>query len=137
MINHPPYNAHRLAFAQARGARIQIKRPQVADRYYRNWHPNHGQDPLQTQHWSAVQILWRIHPKDAHLEYGPLSTALINLVLYDEFPEETDQPMIEMLVWYRGIFDESLWDDNDDAIEADHRKFYLLLMAEWYADQGM
>jgi hypothetical protein len=84
-----------------------------------------------------VQILWRIHPKDAHLEYGPLSTALINLVLYDEFPEETDQPMIEMLVWYRGIFDESLWDDNDDAIEADHRKFYLLLMAEWYADQGM
>ena len=61
----------RLKFAWARGARIQMDRcldsvPQ--------W-----QDTNSPHFGNACN--WRIHPDDAHLEYGPISSALRESVL--------------------------------------------------------
>jgi hypothetical protein len=56
----------RLLFAAARGARIE----------YKLW----GTDKwAEKEAWGLSDTTeYRIHPKDAHLQYGPISTALRN-----------------------------------------------------------
>ncbi len=56
-------NIQRLKFAYARGARIECQG------YDTHWYGT------KTPAWNS-RYRYRIHPDDAHLEYGPLSTAL-------------------------------------------------------------
>ena len=66
-------NIDRLKFAWARGARIQTESYVDRERSKKTcWIAHRLDDPL------AYAMLHRIHPKDAHLEYGPLSSALRN-----------------------------------------------------------
>lgn len=59
----------RLLFAAARGARIQY-----------NQYTEHTPVWANTSKWSSICAnRLRIHPDDAHLQYGPLSTALRKL----------------------------------------------------------
>lgn len=71
MLNH---RHQRLKFAQARGARIQI-----FCAYHQEWETigdrgSRGK-PGEVPSW-AEDNDYRVHPDDAALEYGPVSTAL-------------------------------------------------------------
>ena len=88
----------RLLFASARGARIQIF---VAET--------------------------RIHPDDAHLQYGPISTALLKLAEDDSWnPSEERSLAIAVARQFQVYFGD----------EPDYPLFYLFL-AEALADEGM
>ena len=85
-------------FAAARGARIQIF---VAET--------------------------RIHPDDAHLQYGPISTALLKLAEDDSWnPSEERSLAIAVARQFQVYFGD----------EPDYPLFYLFL-AEALADEGM
>ena len=85
-------------FAAARGARIQIF---VAET--------------------------RIHPDDAHLQYGPISTALLKLAKDDSWnPSEERSLAIAVARQFQVYFGD----------EPDYPLFYLFL-AEALADEGM
>jgi hypothetical protein len=107
-------NIQRMKFAHARGARIQCKN------YRRAWvnlaHPGWFDDTV-----------YRIHPADAHLEYGPLSTALREHVIYGA--TEPGWPLLDDLCsvtfWWREV----LGDVNDGM--------FVLFVAELLADEGM
>jgi len=107
----------RLLHAAARGARIQ------AD-YQGVWSGVSGIHLGKTPHD------YRIHPDDAHLQYGPISTAL--------------REMAEDVVW-RGdwayflagsIANEFTEHSYRAQCEPDDQLFYLFL-AEFLADEGM
>lgn len=70
-------NVERLKFAWARGARIQND---YAARGYMGagWKPTKSDDGWRTIGMPVVldDTHYRIHPDDAHLEYGPLSSAM-------------------------------------------------------------
>ena len=88
----------RILFAAARGARIQIF---VAET--------------------------RIHPDDAHLQYGPISTALLKLAEDDSWnPSEERSLAIAVARQFQVYFGD----------EPDYPLFYLFL-AEFLADEGM
>ena len=85
-------------FAAARGARIQIF---VAET--------------------------RIHPDDAHLQYGPISTALLKLAKDDSWnPSEERSLAIAVARQFQVYFGD----------EPDYPLFYIFL-AEFLADEGM
>ena len=114
----------RLKFAWARGARIE--REAYFDRRQSKktcWIPAKLDDPL------AYAMLHRIHPHDAHLEYGPISSALIKQV-----SEEEQTPYHEMAMkWVQEyMFAFGVW----PAIYADLYMFELFA-AEYLADQGL
>ena len=103
----------RLLFAAARGARIQVM-------YQRVWIP-------------AVAVRtddiykYRIHPADAHLGYGPISTALLKLAEDDSWnPSEERSLAIAVARQFQVYFGD----------EPDYPLFYLIL-AEALADEGM
>tara|TARA_R110000868_G_scaffold52833_2_gene166404 strand:- start:1409 stop:1723 length:315 start_codon:yes stop_codon:yes gene_type:complete len=102
----------RILFAAAREARIQVM-------YRRGWIP-------------AVAVRtdgmykYRIHPDDAHLGYGPISTALRNDALKLP-PTDSD--------WFSGL---SLHTDGDlHSLTPNDLSMLLLLVAEALADEGM
>ena len=102
----------RILFAAARGARIQVM-------YRRGWIP-------------AVAVRtddiykYRIHPADAHLGYGPISTALRNDALR-LLPNDSN--------WFSAL---SLHSDGDlHSLSPTDRSMFLLLLAEAVADEGM
>ena len=106
----------RLLHAAARGARIQMM-------YQRGWIP-------------AVAVRtddmykYRIHPADAHLQYGPISTALRDMA-EDDGTWRTD------LRWnIAHIVANEFNDYYDWQCEPDYPLFYLFL-AEFLADEGM
>lgn len=103
----------RLKFAYARGARIQSY-----DGHNRAW--INGPVP----HYFPGRA-YRIHPSDAHLEYGPLSGALRDAVLYDE-----DSRMCETAL----DCCEALGLGEDWAAEWG---MYQLFLAEALADEGL
>ena len=103
----------RILFAAARGARIQVM-------YQRVWIP-------------AVAVRtddmykYRIHPADAHLGYGPISTALLKLAEDDSWnPSEERSLAIAVARQFQVYFGD----------EPDYPLFYLFL-AEFLADEGM
>ena len=106
----------RLLHAAARGARIQMM-------YQRGWIP-------------AVAVRtddmykYRIHPADAHLQYGPISTALRDMA-EDDGTWRTD------LRWNIAHTVANEFNDYYDwQCEPDYPLFYLFL-AEFLADEGM
>ena len=108
----------RILFAAARGARIQVM-------YRRGWIP-------------AVAVRtddiykYRIHPADAHLGYGPISTALREMA--------EDPALWTSKCWKWSIASSAANEFNVylDAwrCEPDYPLFYLIL-AEFLADEGM
>ena len=103
----------RILFAAARGARIQVM-------YQRVWIP-------------AVAVRtddmykYRIHPADAHLGYGPISTALLKLAEDDSWnPSEERSLAIAVARQFQVYFGD----------EPDYPLFYLFL-AEFLADSGL
>ena len=111
----------RLLHAAARGARIQLLQ--------------------KTGEWTDARLVWigdlasdpntdRIHPDDAHLAYGPISTALRKRA-------ETGFLMTAGLPYIKGDFlthEETLmflYDETFDVV------FFLLILAESLADEGL
>lgn len=103
----------RLLHAAARGARIDV------------WY--------QCKWVSAIAVRtvddlynYRIHPDDAHLQYGPISTALRNHAL--GLP-------LNGTCWFARL---ALHTDGDlQTLPPFDRYVFLLLMAEVLADEGM
>ena len=110
----------RLLYAAARGARMQTK-----------WVDSGAQ-------WQTTgQIVlvddmryYRIHPADAHLQYGPISTALRMLAEDDSW-----NPSWQMGLANFAANDFTLYFDSRTG-EPDYPLFYLFL-AEFLADEGM
>ena len=103
----------RILFAAARGARIQVM-------YRKGWIP-------------AVAVRtddmykYRIHPDDAYLQYGPISTALRMLAEDDSWnPSEERALALAVARQFQVYF----------VDEPDFELFYLIL-AEYLADEGM
>ena len=106
----------RLLFAAARGARIQSR-----------WVD--GTQWQTTGQFVFVDGMryYRIHPDDAHLQYGPVSTALLKLAEDDSWnPSEERALAIAVARQFQVYFGD----------EPDYPLFYLFL-AEALADEGM
>ena len=105
----------RLLFAAARGARTEQKL------HHNKWTP--GID-LGLQRWHPA--LCRVHPKDAHLQYGPISTALRDAL---EDPDCVIDPLIEVLAnaTYEHFHG---WDPLGEHCDVElHRSLFLLILA--------
>ena len=103
----------RILFAAARGARIQVM-------YQRVWIP-------ATAVRTDDMYKYRIHPADAHLGYGPISTALLKLAEDDSWnPSEERALALAVARQFQVYFGD----------EPDFELFYLIL-AEYLADEGM
>ena len=107
----------RLLHAAARGARIQCED-------YGVW------STVFAVFFGKTKYTYRIHPEDAHLQYGPISTAL--------------REMAEDVVWNGdwasflagSIANEFTEHSYRAQCEPDDQLFYLFL-AEFLADEGM
>ena len=126
-------NIKRLKFAQARGARIEhygfhdahagqqwMVCPSVAWLYYEHYHS------------------FRVHPDDAHLEYGDVARTALSLAQtmsnygrederYTDFTK--DWPLGIMIMLGAGP------PENDMTIQ--EKTLYLLFLAEFLADEGL
>ena len=109
----------RILFAAARGARIEAL-------YQRCW------IPLTHISLEPNAHAYRIHPDDAHLQYGPISTALREMA---EHNRSDIRPS-----WEQGLsnFAANQFTEYFDSRqgEPDYPLFYLIL-AEFLADEGM
>lgn len=122
---HRDDSSRRLKFAFARSARIQRRTPPFVRKVL--W-----ADVPYPQFFSEVG--YRIHPDDAHLEYGPLSSALRNSVLCPD--KLTLYPtLIAAMVFVRASIP-NYWIalDEDDGIVLNMLKLFL---AEALADEGL
>ena len=103
----------RLLHAAARGARIQMM-------YQRGW-------ILAVAVRTDDMYKYRIHPDDAYLQYGPISTALRMLAEDDSWnPSEERALALAVARQFQVYF----------VDEPDFELFYLIL-AEYLADEGM
>ena len=105
----------RLLHAAARGARIEVL-------YQRVW------IPLTHISLTLNPYTYRIHPDDAHLAYGPVSTAL----------REMSEQFVYSSRWQNQL---AITAANEfqfyiGGVHDDHSLFYLFL-AEFLADEGM
>jgi hypothetical protein len=108
----------RLLHTAARGARIESS--------------------YNLQPWSFDDILWlnpertafryRIHPDDAHLEYGPISSALREAAETGEFPYTLTGLLAKTALDYESMY---------TYVTYDWHITYLLILAEALADEGM
>lgn len=119
----------RLLHAAARGARLQVK------------------DYYATRKWGTVDVRpntdsspdgWRIHPEDAHLQYGPISSALRKMAEdEDNFYFFAD----EVPYWALRVAEFSIvcggWTDSWRKQTPDERRIALCVMAEALADEGL
>ncbi len=106
----------RLLFAAARGARVQTWVGAL------EW-----REEFRVAISNADQYWVRIHPDDAHLQYGPISTALRNDAL--------GLPLTETC-WFKNLALHSDGDSNTITTPSE-RSIFLLLMAEALADEGL
>jgi len=112
----------RLLFAVARGARIQYRSPIDRDwkeSAFRLWPSLHD--------CKTADSLYRIHPDDVHLQYGPISTALREVALTDDC-DGADIPYIEVTL---------LREEGHFSSSEEQRCVFLLIVAEALADEGM
>ena len=119
----------RLLHAAARGARIQ-----ALDKNLGAILSSHA--PLEL---SNDKRPYRIHPDDAHLQYGPISTAL----------REISQQDIHYLQDSTGVYEQAAIEDYaaygelgycwDKAMNATamQKQLFLLILAEALADSGL
>jgi hypothetical protein len=117
----------RLLHAAARGARIE-------DNVLGRWT---GSESVYLE--KDITYSYRIHPDDEHLQYGPISTAL----------REISQQDIHYLQDATGVYEQAAiedyathgelgycWDNAANAT-AMHKSLFLLILAEFLADEGM
>jgi len=109
----------RLLHAAARGAKIQVR-----------WY-----DSLQWQTSGQIVLVdtmryYRIHPADAHLQYGPISTALREMAENFKYNSSWEHFLANSAA---NEFTEYF--DSRQG-EPDYPLFYLFL-AEFLADEGM
>ena len=107
----------RLLHAAARGARIGFA-------LSGKWNPALSLTHLQSE---FGQDAYRIHPDDAHLQYGPISTALREMALTGEYEDGTI-PYFSFEIEREGKY----WEST-----ADQRRVFCLILAEALADEGM
>lgn len=113
----------RLLHAAARGARIQL-------------YVEKGN--LPEQRWRTVHTVptfpcadFRIHPEDAYLQYGPISSALREVADADlRYPDVRVPPYGS---WYTNYSDALNFGHADEL----HKALYLLILAEALADEGL
>ena len=105
----------RILFAAAREARIEVL-------YQRVW------IPLTHISLTLNPYTYRIHPEDAHLEYGPISTALREMAADDSWKPGSYRVLA---VAAANAFQVYL-----GGVREDYPLFYLFL-AEFLADEGM
>ena len=107
----------RLLHAAARGARIGFA---LSGKWYSALSLTHLQSEFG-------QDAYRIHPDDEHLQYGPISTALLKLAEDDSWnPSEERSLAIAVARQFQVYFGD----------EPDYPLFYLFL-AEFLADSGL
>lgn len=115
----------RLLFAAARGARIQFL---ACVGFPEEWYK-----------WTQIERLpiketptYRIHPDDAHLQYGPISSALREMAVAPEATLSVFSITYAKLdFWYSDCHGYSICDDEL------HRSLFLLILAEALADEGL
>jgi hypothetical protein len=118
----------RLLFAAARGARLQSQ-------HFKD-HPNY---------WEAARIVrlgdhdkidsdyvWRIHPDDAHRQYGPISTEFRTLAKNPPPSTSGGGPVVKEYINRYKAGDE-LYLFMQDA----DKSLFLLLISEVLADDGL
>lgn len=110
----------RLLFAAARGARIELHIPDLM------WRVT-NQMPVTT-----VRKNYRIHPKDAHLQYGPISSELREL-------SKIPPMLIDQTGVIASVFISRHKNADELYMHADelHRSLFLLTLAEALADEGL
>ena len=114
----------RLLHAAARGARIQYKSP-----IDRNWKASAFRLWPSLHDCKTADSLYRIHLDDAHLQYGPISTALREMA-----EDYSWNPSWEHYAAH-AVEDRFTLLDRQHC-ETDYPLFYLFL-AEFLADEGM
>lgn len=128
-------NIRRLKFAYARGARIECQG------YDTHWYGS------KAPAWNG-RYCYRIHPDDAHLEYGFISTGLRVHALnernsqgYFEWGAELGGPCLSFAESFmEGDPRQLLPEDIGVAhfyLPIDEWRMYLLFMAEALCDEGM
>lgn len=116
----------RLKFAWARGARIQARFDWIDE----SWHEQITINPEMSG------LVWRIHPDDEHLQYGPLSSTLHELV---DKPDDIDQSsyyrtaIVAAAMMYAQETDSSYSETHD----LDEWGMWCLFFAELLADEGL
>ena len=111
----------RLLFAAARGARIGWQT------FSGKWYPALSLTGVRSE---CGQDAYRIHPDDAHLAYGPISTALREIA---EDPKYNSSWEYYLANTAANEFTESF---DSRRGEPDYPLFYLIL-AEFLADSGL
>ena len=113
----------RLLHAAARGARIECwLLPQ------KKWIP-----AIAVRVADGLHIDYRIHPDDAHLQYGPISTALRERA-GDSRPPREDF-MYDVMAGIMPNHIEGDWAARYENFL--HRSLFLLILAEALADEGL
>ena len=124
---------NRLLHAAARGARIGWQA------FSGKWHPALSLTCMQSDFGRDA---YRIHPDDAHLQYGPISTELRKAA-----ENIAEKAYLQDLLGHYGIaaIDDYLsrsdefgycWDKAMNAT-AMQKQLFLLILAEALADEGM
>jgi hypothetical protein len=106
----------RLLHAAARGARIQCED-------YGVW------STVFAVFFGKTKYTYRIHPDDAHLQYGPISTALREMAEDNSWnPRDAEERALALVVARQ--FQTCLDDETDFEL-------YYLFLAEALADSGL
>jgi hypothetical protein len=120
----------RLLFAAARGARIQ-----------RLWF-KHKDEPYN---WETSRVIkagadsdydYRIHPADEHLQYGPISTALLWEAANYEPKKGLKHPTMREYTT-AAVVANAIDGDFDTPMEDCDIVMYMLILAEALADEGL
>ena len=111
----------RLLFAAARGARVQF----FAEQSHRYEWMHIERVPLK----EPQAKFYRIHPDDAHLQYGPVSTALRDRVIHDD-------PWHDEFQWAISYMN-ARWPNWHYKIDGHDYLASLLILAEALADEGL
>jgi hypothetical protein len=114
-----------MRFAAARGATIQLQFPGE-----RGWFTLVGAERVSDPRPGCT---YRVHPKDAHLQYGPLSTALRDYALGLSNWGDTH---IAALYAARGFGIDGLFGEMHHMTRGEEAT-HLFLVAEFLADEGL
>jgi hypothetical protein len=111
----------RLLFAAARGARIERL-------------DDHAPRTVTLVHLQPEDgFTYRIHPKDAHLQYGPISTSIREDAV---LARDTHGLVFSTTMgkFWLGVED---YKDYMHCYDELHRSLFLLILAEALADEGL
>lgn len=118
-------NIQRLKFASARGARIQF-------REFGIWYVLRSIELIELR----PDFQYRVHPDDAHLEYGPISSMLIKAIQQQTLNFDEDVLAIQagthsfrLMTWRE--------ERTEDRGTMDDQGMYCLFVAEYLADEGL